>query len=401
MSSLTSTAALGPDLVPAPRRGDGGPLALAPACVDASAMTLLERDCYLDRGPGDVNVTHGYPEGLSPRWIREYQEHLPRGWLDIPPADYVTAISRYFTRLLNVDEVRLTPTCTMAFTIAAQAVARPGDEVIVTDRSYDSWPALLRALGARVVFTRRAAGGAPDAADIAAACTARTRAVVIVSPDNPLGVVCSAEVLGQVAGVCRERGLTLIVDHCLAELNPYGRQIPLLPRVAGRGLSWIAVADTGKLLGLNGSKVSALACSASWREAIGAAASAWFFQYSQYDLALLAAVLSDPRFAAYRLELSARIAAGHGYLRSQVPGPMHVGPVGAGCFALVDAAGLRLDDLTLASLLRDRYRVLTVPVSWFPSGRPARETRVRVSLSRRPDVIERLAAALNALASSR
>lgn len=195
--------------------------------------------------------------------------------------------------------------------------------------------------------------------------------------------------------------LTLIADHCLAELNPYRRQIPLLPNLADRGLLWIAVADTGKLVGLNGSKVSALACSPCWHQAIGAAASAWFFQYSQYDLALLAAVLSDPRFAAYRLELSARIAAGHGHLRSQAPAPVRVGPVGAGCFALIDAPGLRLDDVTLASVLRDRYRVLAVPVSWFPTGQPARETRVRVSLSRRPEVIERLAAALNALAVTR
>jgi aspartate/methionine/tyrosine aminotransferase len=367
----------------------------------ASWMTLLERDCYLGRAAGDVNVTHGYPEGLSPRWIREYQEHPPRGWLDIPPSDYIKVISGYFRRLLKVGEVRLTPTCTMAFTIAAQAVVGAGDEVIILDRSYDSWPTLLRALGARVVFARRAADGSPGLAGIAAACTARTKAVVIVSPDNPLGVVCSRAVLGQVAGLCRERGLTLIADHCLAELNPDRRQIPLLPHMAGRGLSWIAVADTGKLLGLNGSKAGALACSPGLRSAIGAAASAWFFQYSQYDLALLAAVLTDPRFGAYRLELSARIAAGHGYLRSQVPEPLRVGPVGAGCFALIDAAGLGMDDVTLARLLREEHKALTVPVSWFPSGQPARETRVRVSLSRHPEVIERLAAALNALAASR
>jgi methionine aminotransferase len=388
------------DPVRALRTEDGGQLALSSARGGASEMTLLERHCYLHRAPGDVNVTHGYPEGLSPRWIREYQEHLPGGWLNTPPSDYVKVISDYFKRLLNVPEVRLTPTCTMAFTVAAHAVVRPGDEVIVLDRSYDSWPALLRALGARVVSARRAADGSPDPLSITAACTARTRAVMIVSPDNPLGVVCSRDVLRQVAGLCWERGMTLIADHCLAELNPYGRQIPLLPQVAGRGLSWIAVGDTGKLLGLNGSKVGALACSQGLRKAIGAAASAWFFQYSQYDLALLAAVLSDPRFGAYRLELNARIAAGHGYLRSQVPEPLSVGPVGAGCFALVDAAGLRLDDVALASLLRDRYRVLTVPVSWFPAGQRTRETRVRVSLSRHPEVIEQLAAALNALAAS-
>ena len=61
-----------------------------------------------------------------------------------------------------------------------------------------------------------------------------------------------------------DRGLTLVIDHCLAEVNPYRRDIPLLPRLpAAAGLSWIAVGDTGKLLlGLTGPKLGAVAYSA-------------------------------------------------------------------------------------------------------------------------------------------
>jgi aspartate/methionine/tyrosine aminotransferase len=52
---------------------------------------------------------------------------------------------------------------------------------------------------------------------------------VIVSPDNPLGVVCPAGVLEQLIALCRELDITLLVDHCLAELNPWRRQIPSFP----------------------------------------------------------------------------------------------------------------------------------------------------------------------------
>jgi aspartate/methionine/tyrosine aminotransferase len=79
----------------------------------------------------------------------------------------------------------LAPTCTLAFTIAAAAlIGQRGDEVIVIDCSYDSWPVLLELLGASMVYARRTAGGVPDLSSVASACTGRTRAMVIVSPDT-------------------------------------------------------------------------------------------------------------------------------------------------------------------------------------------------------------------------
>jgi N-succinyldiaminopimelate aminotransferase len=276
-------------------------------------------------------------------------------------------------------------------------IREPGDEVIVLDTSYDSYPVLLAALGAKVVYARRGAGGQPGAENIAAACTARTVAVVIVSPDNPLGVVCPREVLGQIAALCEQRDLTLIADHSLCEVNSGRRQIPLLPRLAStRRLSWIALSGTSKILGLDGSQLGALASSPDWRDAVAEAASPWFLRYSQYDLALLAAILSDPRFLPYRLQVSTQVAANHQYLRDRVRAPLTVGPLDAGSFCLIDAAGLGTDSVGYAALLRDRYRVLVVPVSWFPAAHRARpETRVRVALARPTSTIARLAAALN------
>jgi aspartate/methionine/tyrosine aminotransferase len=395
----------------------------AAACDSGSLMTLLERDAWLNPDPAVTDVTHGYLKGLTPAWMREYQvqpnpagkftgPHPPpaREWqldpraadfLDVPPGEYADVICGWFARFLGRSGIILAPSCTMAFVIAAQAVLEAGDKVIVLDCSYDSWPTLLRALGARVVFARRAPDGQPDLKSISAACTRRTRAIVIVSPDNPLGVVCPPGVLDELLVLCAERDMTLITDHCLAPVNPMRAHVPLVPKLAARRpLPWIALADTGKILGLGGTKLGALACAPLLRQRVEAAASAWFFQLPAYDLVVIAAILGDPRFTAYRLELSARIAGNYLRLRETQP-PLTVAPLGAGPFALIDGAGLGLDDVTLTSLLRDRYRVLAVPVSWFPSGRPARETRVRVSLSRHPEVIERLAAALNALATSR
>jgi len=386
-------------------------------------MTLLERDHYLDRVPGDyVNLTHGYPEGLNPPWLRGYQLHPGRTWItgpdqarytgelranprpdwpDLPPATFTEVICGWFEVFFQVPVAALAPTCTLAFTIAAAALTgQRGDEVIVIDRSYDSWPVLLELLGASVVYARRTASGLPDLGSVAAACSGRTRAIVIVSPDNPLGVICPRDTLEQLITLCRERDITLLADHCLARLDPYRQGIPLLPHLArGRaGVSWIALGDTGKVLGLGGSKVAALACSPGWRDRLAAASSPFFFQLAQYDLAVIAAVLSDGRFSTRGI--SDQIGARHRYLRQEVARPLAVPPVDAGCFGLVDAAGLDLDDVSFAALLKDRYRVLTVPVSWFPAGQATPETRVRVALARPWPVIRRLAEALNEVAAA-
>ena len=61
----------------------------------ASLMTLLERSAYLGSGAA-LNVTSGYPEGLSPRWMTDYQLHPPADFLDVPSSQqfyfYVTTL---------------------------------------------------------------------------------------------------------------------------------------------------------------------------------------------------------------------------------------------------------------------------------------------------------------------
>ena len=206
----------------------------------ASLMTLSERDAYLDPGAGGLNVTWGYPEGLSPGWVRELQVGPPGGFLDQRPGEYEAVIRGYFAGFFGCPAggVSLAPSATMAFAVAVQAImGSPGDEFVLADCSYDSYPGLLGALGARVRYARRQVGGVLDVASVAAACTARTRAVVVVSPDNPLGVVCPPQVWEQLIALCRERGITLLADHCLAEVNPRGVPVPVLPSLAaGRGL---------------------------------------------------------------------------------------------------------------------------------------------------------------------
>jgi N-succinyldiaminopimelate aminotransferase len=362
-----------------------------------SRMTLLEKQAYRKRG--GVNVTWGYPEGITPAWIRSHQEHPPEGWLDTPASDYEATISGWFTRFFGgTPGVMLTQTCTQAFAIAAEALIEPGDEVILVDTSFELWPARLWRIGATVRYTPRSPSGEPSLGAIRAACSPATKAIVIVSPDNPAGTICPPATLTGLLALCQERGLTLVADHSLAGLNPRRRQLtPLLPALAaGTGASWIAISGTSKLTGTAGAEVGALAYPPWWAQRLEAAASHWFARLPQYDLAVTAAILSDSRFRPYLLELSGRISANYARLREHLRPPLTLGSLGAGCFALVDAAGLGMDDVTFAEQLLDQHDVSVVPVSWFPRSQPVDESRVRVALSRPGKTIAQVAEALNA-----
>jgi N-succinyldiaminopimelate aminotransferase len=363
-------------------------------------MTLLEKQAYRAHG---TNVTWGYPEGITPGWIRDIQEHPPEGWLDTPASEFEHTISGWFARFFGgAPGVMLTQTCTQAFAIAAEALIEPGDEVVLVDSSFELWPARLWRIGATVRYAPRSSSGEPSVGAIRAACGPATRAVVIVSPDNPAGTICPPATLAGLLALCQERGLTLVADHSLAGLNPRRRQLtPLLPALAaGESASWIAVSGTSKLIGTNGAEAGVLAYPPWWAERLEAAASHWFARLRQYDLAVIAAILADGRFWPYLLEISGRISANYARLRERLAPPLTLGSLGAGCFALVDAAGLGVDDVSFAERLLDQHAVSVVPVSWFPRAEPVPESRVRVALSRPWQTIAQVTEALNACAAS-
>jgi N-succinyldiaminopimelate aminotransferase len=367
-----------------------------------SQLTLLEECAWRDQGL--LDFSHGYPTGLSPGWIVQTQTHPASGFLDRPPAEYLSVVRGYFQRIFRVDNVRLTPTCSLAFAIAMSAlITGPSDEIVVLEGSYDSHVLLAEAVGARVVRARRGADGSADTGNVAAQCTEHTRAIVLCCPDNPLGVVHSRSVLEEVIALCKRRRLTLVMDHCLAQVSPYGAEIPVISHLrSSSGLSWMALGDTGKILGLSASKVGAIACSGNYAERLATAQSPWFFQLPQYDLYLLATILPDERFPAYLRALNRQISENYAFLAANLSERWYrVMQPQAGCFCLIEIRNMGVDDVSYVRYLKTRHNTLLIPASYFWPGQQAPSARVRVSLSRHPKAIRKLAEAMNNATGSR
>lgn len=101
----------------------------------------------------------------------------------------------------------------MAFLNAILAVTDPGDEVILPVPFYFNHEMALTMIGCRAVPVPTDGRHQLDLGAIAAAITARTRAIVTISPNNPSGAVYPAEALQAVNALCAHHGLVHITDE--------------------------------------------------------------------------------------------------------------------------------------------------------------------------------------------
>ena len=91
----------------------------------------------------------------------------------------------------------------------------PGDEVLIPTPTYSLWSNTILLAGAKPVYYRcdEASGWNPDIADIRSKVTSKTRAMVIINPNNPTGVLYDTDVLQQMLDVAREHDLIVFSDE--------------------------------------------------------------------------------------------------------------------------------------------------------------------------------------------
>ena len=91
----------------------------------------------------------------------------------------------------------------------------PGDEVLVPMPNYSLWSNTVYLSGGTPVFYRcdEASGWNPDVADLRSKVTTKTRALVIINPNNPTGALYSTDVLNAMLDVAREHDLMVFSDE--------------------------------------------------------------------------------------------------------------------------------------------------------------------------------------------
>ena len=111
------------------------------------------------------------------------------------------------------EQVLPTGGCNQAFCVTTSALTEPGDEVIIPVPYYFNHDMWLKLDGVVPRYLRPGDGGVPTPADAAELITARTRAIVLVTPGNPTGVTIPPDVIAGFAELARANDLALIVDE--------------------------------------------------------------------------------------------------------------------------------------------------------------------------------------------
>ncbi len=127
-------------------------------------------------------------------------------------------VHHYQTRGLDsidVDDVWLGNGVSELISMSLQAMLDNGDEVLVPVPDYPLWTAATSLAGGRPVhyLCDESAGWQPDVEDLRSKVTPRTKAIVVINPNNPTGAVWSEESLHQIAAVAQDHGLVVLSDE--------------------------------------------------------------------------------------------------------------------------------------------------------------------------------------------
>lgn len=116
---------------------------------------------------------------------------------------------------ITADDVYIGNGVSEVVNFALMPLLNPGDEVLLPTPNYSLWSNSVLLAGAKPVFYRcdEASDWHPDIEDLKKKITSKTRAMVIINPNNPTGVLYDVSVLQQMVDVAREHDLIVFSDE--------------------------------------------------------------------------------------------------------------------------------------------------------------------------------------------
>ena len=131
---------------------------------------------------------------------------------------------------VTADEVFIGNGVSELIDLSLRALLNPGDEVLVPSPDYPLWSAAVALNGgvARHYACRPENGFMPDIGDMERLVNARTRAIVVINPNNPSGAVYSRETLDAIVDLAERHGLVVLADEIYDQMVYDGAEfIPL------------------------------------------------------------------------------------------------------------------------------------------------------------------------------
>ena len=281
------------------------------------------------------------------------------------------AVAAHHGRGLRATDLLLTASTSEGYALLFKLLGDPGDEVLVPSPSYPlfEWLARLEGLHARTVPSYFHDRWHLDLGALEGAVSARTRAVVVVNPNNPTGHFLSRTEWAGMTELCARRGLALLVDEVFADyaLEAPPDALPTALEDAGPPCPLFLLSGLSKIAALPQVKLGWIAArgpgAADQLEALAFLADQYLSVSASAQAAAPALLALAPGIQAQvRTRLRANLAALDRALADQP----HLSrlPVEGGWSALLRRPALDGDDACALRLLRDSG-VLVHPGSFF------------------------------------
>lgn len=206
--------------------------AVAPSPIGETKRWVLGRTFPSDRPLIDLSqAVPGYPPAL------EMRKHL--GELLLDPAmhgytpilglpalreTYAAHLSSFYGARIGADEVGITSGCNQAFCLALMSIAQAGDQVILPRPHYFNHDMWMRMQGVEPVSLdfRPGSGAVPHVEDAEKLIGPRTRAIVLISPNNPTGAVYPRATIHAFYELAKKHGIALLLDETYKDFLPEG-----------------------------------------------------------------------------------------------------------------------------------------------------------------------------------
>jgi aspartate/methionine/tyrosine aminotransferase len=307
--------------------------------------------------------------------------------------EYAAHLSRFYGAPIAPGEVGITSGCNQAFCLALMSIAKAGDQVILPRPHYFNHDMWLRMQGIEPVSLdfRPGSGAVPHVEDAGRLIGPRTRAIVLISPNNPTGAVYPRETLHAFFELARRHGIALLLDETYKDFLPEDtRPHDLFAQPDWRG-TLVHLYSFSKVFALTGYRVGGVtagtALMAEIEKAMDCVSICPPRLGQEAALYGLRALLPWARRNTEGLKARADLL-GNGLARSNRWRLVSIGAY----FAYVEHpfAGERSTDV--ARRMADQENLLTIPGDMFGAGqeRFVRIAFANVSDDRIPAVLERL-----------
>jgi aspartate/methionine/tyrosine aminotransferase len=351
-----------------------------------------------------ANLGQGFPDFAAPGFIKEAAaRHVDEDRNQYAPSAGVPRLRaalaagwqrRYGQAIDPVSEVTVACGATELLLDAMLGIVDPGDEVIVFEPTYDAYvPDIQMAGGVARPVALRGPAWRWDPAELAAAFTPRTRAVIINTPHNPTGKVFSAGELEELARLCIAHDVVVISDEVYSELTFDGARHVPIATLPGMRERTITIDSMGKTFSVTGWKVGWAVAPPPLTNAVRATHQFVTFTNSAPFQEALADALTSPFTRSDADNYYDELRAAYGARRAQLAAilesidlpPL---PIAGAYFLLSDVSRLGFaSDLDFCRYLTSEVGVAAIPISPFYSTPGRAPMLARFCFAKREETI--------------